>query len=251
MQLRRADVLDGALAILDEYGLADLTMRRLASSLGVQPGALYWHFPNKQTLLGALADRILAPLDSQVLSAVPWDERSRSLPIDYATRCWRTATVPNWSRRPMPPASSPAAHGTASSTRRRAPASLRPEAALTADTLMYYVLGETVDEQARIQMDSPGALTEDASPLFETPDATERFEFGLQLFVNGGAARGRGARSADGPLSLSAHSSQKSTGSRRFRPGLCGQARAFRRRRPMRITSSATAAVDANTSAAA
>ena len=66
MQLRRADVVDGAMAILDEYGLADLTMRRLASSLGVQPGALYWHFPNKQTLLGALADRILAPLDAPV-----------------------------------------------------------------------------------------------------------------------------------------------------------------------------------------
>lgn len=59
MQLRRGDVLDGAMAILDEYGLGDLTMRKLATSLGVQPGALYWHFPNKQTLLGAMADRIL------------------------------------------------------------------------------------------------------------------------------------------------------------------------------------------------
>ncbi|MER2224263.1 MAG: TetR/AcrR family transcriptional regulator, partial [Rhodococcus sp. (in: high G+C Gram-positive bacteria)] len=35
MQLRRGDVLDGAMAILDEFGLADLTMRRLATSLGV------------------------------------------------------------------------------------------------------------------------------------------------------------------------------------------------------------------------
>jgi TetR/AcrR family tetracycline transcriptional repressor len=60
VQLRRQDVLDGAIAILDEYGLADLTMRRLATSLHVQPGALYWHFPNKQTLLGAIADHILS-----------------------------------------------------------------------------------------------------------------------------------------------------------------------------------------------
>ena len=62
MQLRRGDVLDGAMAILDEFGLADLTMRRLATSLGVQPGALYWHFPNKQTLLGAVVDKILEDL---------------------------------------------------------------------------------------------------------------------------------------------------------------------------------------------
>ena len=78
MQLRRSDVLDGAVAILDEYGLADLTMRRLAGSLNVQPGALYWHFPNKQTLLGAVADRILEPLEAPVV-AVNWDEQLKEL----------------------------------------------------------------------------------------------------------------------------------------------------------------------------
>ncbi len=73
MQLRRGDVLDGAMAILDEYGLGDLTMRKLATSLGVQPGALYWHFPNKQTLLGAMADRILDGVDAEPDSP-DWDD---------------------------------------------------------------------------------------------------------------------------------------------------------------------------------
>src|SRR4051794_16869294 len=41
--------------------MADLTMRRLARELAVSPGALYWHFANKQELLGAVADRILQP----------------------------------------------------------------------------------------------------------------------------------------------------------------------------------------------
>ena len=36
-------------------------MRRLARELNVTPGALYWHFANKQQLLGAVADRILEP----------------------------------------------------------------------------------------------------------------------------------------------------------------------------------------------
>ena len=35
VQLRKTDVIDAAVAILDQYGLADLTMRRLAGSLQV------------------------------------------------------------------------------------------------------------------------------------------------------------------------------------------------------------------------
>lgn len=57
---RRADVVDRALDVLDRYGLADLTMRRLAAELDVRPSALYHHFPDKQTLLGAVADEVLA-----------------------------------------------------------------------------------------------------------------------------------------------------------------------------------------------
>ncbi|PIF01874.1 MAG: TetR family transcriptional regulator [Propionibacterium sp.] len=63
MSLTRDDVLSAAVEILDSYGLADLTMRRLAANLGVQPGALYWHFANKQTLLAAIADLILSDLE--------------------------------------------------------------------------------------------------------------------------------------------------------------------------------------------
>ena len=59
MRYRRADVVDHAIAVLDAYGLADLTMRRLGAELGVQPSALYHHFANKQALLAAVADEIL------------------------------------------------------------------------------------------------------------------------------------------------------------------------------------------------
>ncbi|KAB1502526.1 helix-turn-helix transcriptional regulator [Corynebacterium sp. 320] len=59
MQLHRALILETATDILREYGLADLTMRRLARQLGVAPGALYWHFSSKQALLGAIADTLI------------------------------------------------------------------------------------------------------------------------------------------------------------------------------------------------
>lgn len=45
-----------ALAIIDEEGLAVLTMRRLAADVGVEAASLYHHVPNKQALVdGALA----------------------------------------------------------------------------------------------------------------------------------------------------------------------------------------------------
>ena len=56
----RESVARTALALLDEVGLADLSMRRIAGRLDVQPSALYWHFASKQELLADLADRITA-----------------------------------------------------------------------------------------------------------------------------------------------------------------------------------------------
>lgn len=58
----RESVARTALALLDEVGLADLSMRRIAARLDVQPSALYWHVANKQELLADLADRITAGL---------------------------------------------------------------------------------------------------------------------------------------------------------------------------------------------
>lgn len=52
-----------AVNILNEFGLADLSMRRIAAALDVRPGALYWHVENKQSLLAAVAEEILAGLD--------------------------------------------------------------------------------------------------------------------------------------------------------------------------------------------
>ena len=59
MRYRREEIVARAIETLDGYGLADLTMRRLGTELGVQPSALYHHFANKQTLLAAMADELL------------------------------------------------------------------------------------------------------------------------------------------------------------------------------------------------
>src|SRR5690242_1053960 len=56
--LDRAGVAATALALLDEVGLDGLTVRRLATELGVQSPALYWHFRNKQELLDLMAQEL-------------------------------------------------------------------------------------------------------------------------------------------------------------------------------------------------
>jgi TetR/AcrR family tetracycline transcriptional repressor len=56
---RRADVVAHAIKVLDAHGLDELSMRRLAAELDVQPGALYHHFASKQALLDAVAEELL------------------------------------------------------------------------------------------------------------------------------------------------------------------------------------------------
>lgn len=62
MQLTREKITEAAMSILGEYGLGDVSMRRVASSLGVAPGALYWHIANKQELIASMAEMIVRTL---------------------------------------------------------------------------------------------------------------------------------------------------------------------------------------------
>ena len=59
MALTREQLIDAAVGVLSEFGLADLSMRRLARELDVQVGALYWHVKSKQELLVDVAVRLL------------------------------------------------------------------------------------------------------------------------------------------------------------------------------------------------
>lgn len=51
-------MIDAALQLADEEGLEAVSFRRLADRFEVTPMALYWHFEDKEALLGALADRV-------------------------------------------------------------------------------------------------------------------------------------------------------------------------------------------------
>lgn len=71
MALSAQLITDTALAIASEFGLGDLSMRRLARELGVQPSALYWHVANKQEVLILVASRFSHRVDAQFRNASP------------------------------------------------------------------------------------------------------------------------------------------------------------------------------------
>jgi AcrR family transcriptional regulator len=62
-RLTREVVLHAALAVLDEEGLAGLSLRSLGARLGVSAMAPYKHYENKAELLEALTAHALAPLE--------------------------------------------------------------------------------------------------------------------------------------------------------------------------------------------
>lgn len=61
--LSREQVLDAALTLFDSHGVGAVTIRRVATALGVSPMALYRHVADKDELLLALVDRLAARLD--------------------------------------------------------------------------------------------------------------------------------------------------------------------------------------------
>lgn len=184
MRYRREDVVARALAVLDVYGLPDLTMRRLGSELGVQPSALYHHFPNKQSLLAAVADELLARGHRPVPEG-PWEERAqvacgmlRDSCLAYQDGAEVVATARAFGLGGRAPYDELVDVLTAGG--------LAPDlAAVAARTLLHYVLGHTMDEQLHRQAGSAGAIDSDPTAERYTTD----FATGVDLVLAGLQAR--------------------------------------------------------------
>jgi AcrR family transcriptional regulator len=78
-QLTRQRVVAEALAVIAQDGAQALTMRSLATRLGVVPGALYHHVGNKQQLQDLVLDGVLAEIDFDLDSSMPWAEQLKIL----------------------------------------------------------------------------------------------------------------------------------------------------------------------------
>ncbi|MFI5937711.1 TetR/AcrR family transcriptional regulator C-terminal domain-containing protein [Actinoplanes sp. NPDC051494] len=202
MQLKRADVVTGALELLGTEGLDGLTMRKLGSLLGVQAGGIYWHFTNKAALLGAMADRIVEPIGATPFPEGAWDVQLTELGHRYrrallAHRDGARVVAGTYVVEP--------------NTVRGGDAALRilTDAGFPLDRAAWvivaagnYVLGHTIEEQAqraegdweRRGAQLPATAMSHAMNDLIRADPEERFGYGLELFLDGVRLRLRAAR---------------------------------------------------------
>lgn len=173
MALTRELIVGTAMGILREYGLGDLTMRRLARDLGVQPGALYWHVKNKQELLTILAGMILEPASTDAGA----DIRSLALQVRTALLAVRDGgEVAALAHALTPETPSPLQRFV---TLLEMEGLEPPQAAWAAEALVHYILGTVTQEQTRAGFISAGLLAGDVG------DTHASFTFGLDIFLTG------------------------------------------------------------------
>jgi len=101
--LSRDRVIDTALAIVDREGLDGLTMRHLASELGVEAMSLYHWFPNKAAILDALVEASLRETASAIDSTAAEGWRASLRALAHAHRRVLKAhpnTLPQLNSRP-------------------------------------------------------------------------------------------------------------------------------------------------------
>lgn len=176
-RVSRERIVEVGLRLLGEGGLHALAMRRIASELGIQQSALYWYFENKQQLLGAIADRVVAPLAPAGRNA---PTRLRSL----ATRLREELST-------YPDGAELVATAFAFRLGARSAfdqfvgelvaADVEPDdAEVGASVLWHFVLGYVTDEQQHRQAAALGAI----EPASDTPSsADKRFEKAVGLIL--------------------------------------------------------------------
>jgi TetR/AcrR family tetracycline transcriptional repressor len=82
--LTEDEILDAALALLDDSGPDAASVRGIAARVGVAPNAIYTYFPDKAAVFTALTDRLLGEVDQAVFAelAHPWRERVEALALE-------------------------------------------------------------------------------------------------------------------------------------------------------------------------
>jgi AcrR family transcriptional regulator len=81
--LTRQELLDAALRVVDEEGLAALTMRRLADAVGVEPMSLYHHVPSKEALLDQTVERMRSEMRLPEPMPRDWPEILEVIFVEY------------------------------------------------------------------------------------------------------------------------------------------------------------------------
>ncbi|MDL5156254.1 TetR/AcrR family transcriptional regulator C-terminal domain-containing protein [Actinomycetospora termitidis] len=86
MAISRDAIVTAAVRLLDEGGLAALSLRKVAAELGVSAPTLYWHVTDKRALLDLVAERMVAehaPPEAPAPGQPWWEWLAESARVRY------------------------------------------------------------------------------------------------------------------------------------------------------------------------
>jgi TetR/AcrR family tetracycline transcriptional repressor len=178
--LTRERIVATAVDLLRRYGLADLTMRRLARELDVQPGALYWHVANKQELLVEVTDVLLGQVPRPAADADPVEALAglAAAVRDALARVPDAADVVGVAYAVEPGSSRPLRDLAALVRRTGVPAAERDA---VSELVLHHVLGSVRLSQERAS--AAGAVGEGV--VADAESAAKAFEVGLGVILAG------------------------------------------------------------------
>lgn len=198
MPISRDDVVRAAVEVLDDEGLAGLTLRGVAARLGVSAPTLYWHVRDKRHLLDLVADRVMADVPESTRAPHPgepvWEWLAEASRVRRALLlAHRDSVQVVAGNRPT----EDALPGIERTLGVLVSAGLEPgEAVRVVTALGSFIIGDALETQAvheRPAEEDPGA---DMAPFPTVAAAArtaggddERFEEGLALFLGGLRAR--------------------------------------------------------------
>ena len=170
-RLTRQRIVEEAVALLDDEGPESLSMRRLASRLGVSPMSLYHHVADKAELVDGIAEHLMSQLEVPAES-VPWESAVRTMATSF-----RSLTHQH-----------PAAFRVLLGQERPA-AMLR-----TAETVVARFVAAGFDEMSALTTFRVvvrfllGSVMVESSPRLPMAELDDTFERGLEVLIAGVAA---------------------------------------------------------------
>jgi AcrR family transcriptional regulator len=203
-RLSRERVVDAALAIADADGLGALTIRSLATELGVKPMSVYYHVAGKDDILAALVDVVFGEIELPVPGR-DWrpemERRADSARVVLSRHRWAIGLLES---RPDPGPANLRHHDTVLATLRAA--GFSPELTAHAYALIdSYVYGFALQE-ASLPFEGRESVGDVAGPIMERMasgeyphlaqmattyylqpgyDFGDEFRFGLDLILDG------------------------------------------------------------------